>query len=223
MKGADDDRLLAEQTAYYRATALSYGQYETSGAGPHELFAAFDRFSPSGHVLELACGPGIWTERILRTAASVTAVDASPEMLARAKARVGAERVMFVEADLFAWVPDRRFDAVFFGFWLSHVPPERFDSFWKLVERCLLPAGRVLFVDDAYREVDELTEGQASWTIRRRAGDGATYRLVKVPYRPIELEARLKALGWDIEVRSAGGLFYCGAGARRATRALDVG
>src|SRR6266511_3494592 len=29
----------------------------------------------------------------------------------------------FIRADIFEWVPDRRYDVVFFGFWLSHVPP----------------------------------------------------------------------------------------------------
>jgi hypothetical protein len=29
--------------------------------------------------------------------------------------------------------PDRRYDVVFFGFWLSHVPLERFDAFWSMV------------------------------------------------------------------------------------------
>jgi hypothetical protein len=50
-------------------------------------------------------------------------------MLARAKARVGEERVRFVQADLFSWRPDRRHDVVLFGFWLSHVPRDRFDAF----------------------------------------------------------------------------------------------
>jgi hypothetical protein len=33
--------------------------------------------------------------------------------------------VRFICADLFAWSPERRYDVVFFGFWLSHVPLER--------------------------------------------------------------------------------------------------
>jgi SAM-dependent methyltransferase len=32
-------------------------------------------------VLELACGPGVWTGQLLRYGSDVTAVDASPEML----------------------------------------------------------------------------------------------------------------------------------------------
>jgi trans-aconitate methyltransferase len=79
-------------------------------------------FLPTGDVLELACGPGAWTEKLLRHASGLTAVDGASEMLARARARVGDARVRFVQADLFTWTPDRRYDVVFFGFWLSHVP-----------------------------------------------------------------------------------------------------
>jgi hypothetical protein len=51
------------------------------------------------------------------------------------------------------------------GFWLSHVPLERFGAFWSLVDECLAPGGRVFFVDDAHRTPDELIEGAASSTI----------------------------------------------------------
>jgi trans-aconitate methyltransferase len=110
-------------------------------------------------VLELACGPGVWTGQLLRYATDVTAVDASPEMLAIAAARVGTERGRFIQADLFTWRPDRRYDVAFIGFWLSHVPAERFASFWSLVAACLHPAGRVFLADDAYRTPEELLEG----------------------------------------------------------------
>jgi hypothetical protein len=62
-------------------------------------------------------------------AESVTAIDASPEMLAIASSRIGGDRrARFVQADLFLWRPDQLYDVVFFGFWLSHVPLERFRS-----------------------------------------------------------------------------------------------
>jgi demethylmenaquinone methyltransferase/2-methoxy-6-polyprenyl-1,4-benzoquinol methylase len=145
----------------------------------------------------------------------VTAVDASPEMLAIARRRVGHEdRARFMCADLFAWRPDRRYDAVLFGFWLSHVPMERFAAFWALVDDCLVPGGRVFFADDAYRTPDELVQGVASSTIRRRLGNGSAYHLVKVPHTPAELERRLAQLGWNIEVSSADGPFYWGSGCR---------
>lgn len=175
---------------------------------------ALDAFAPTGAVLELACGPGVWTAQLLRHAASVTALDASPEMLARARQRLAGGHVRFVHADVFAWRPDRRYDVVFFGFWLSHVPLERFDAFWALVDDCLAPRGRVFFVDDAYRTPEELVEGADSSVIRRRLRDGSAYRAVKVPHTPGELRERLARLGWKINVSATAGPIFWGAGGR---------
>jgi trans-aconitate methyltransferase len=211
----DDRSLLDQQVAYYRAVAREYHDHALTGvAGGDELHAALDGFAPSGDVLELACGPGTWTGQLLRHATSVTALDASPEMLALAAAHVDDPRASFAEADLFAWRPDRRWDVVFFGFWLSHVPPERFDRFWALVDECLAPGGRVFFADDGLRTPDELVEGEASPVIRRRLNDGTAHRIVKVPHEPAALEARLAALGWRITVTRTAGPFFFGAGGR---------
>jgi SAM-dependent methyltransferase len=211
MAGDDElDALLAEQVAYYRAVAGEYGDYGAM-PGVSALGEVIEGFAPAGRVLELACGPGVWTPLLVRHADEVTAVDASPEMLARAAARVD-ERVRWVEADVFRWCPDGVFDVVFFGFWLSHVPRERFAEFWAMVAGCLVPGGRVLFVDDALRTAEELVEGVESTTIRRRAGDGGVHRAVKVAYRPDELSRELAGLGWSVEVRRTEWPFYWGSG-----------
>jgi demethylmenaquinone methyltransferase/2-methoxy-6-polyprenyl-1,4-benzoquinol methylase len=223
-KTHDDEleTLLAEQVAYYRARAPEYAggaipelDEQELTAGGHALNAKIDAFAPTGDVLELACGPGTWTERLLRYATTLTAVDASPEMLALAAEKVGDQRVRFIHADLFAWRPDRTYDVVFFGFWLSHVPLERFESFWAMVATCLRAGGRVLFVDDAFRTDDELIEGPDSATIRRRLNDGTAYRAVKVPHTPATLERRIAELGWRITVEQMPGPFFCGTGSPR--------
>jgi len=215
--GNELDGLLGEQLAYYRALGPDYlhqGQDLPGDGG--ELAEALEAFRPAGSVLELACGPGVWTGQLLRWTTDVTAVDGSPEMLATAAARVGSDRVRFIQADLFGWQPDRRYDVVFIGFFLSHVPAERFASFWSLVAGALKPGGRVFFADDAYRTPDELVNGPASSTIRRRTPDGTSYRVVKVPYQPADLERKLRRLGWDIEVTATAGPFYWGAGGQAA-------
>ena len=117
------EQLLSQQAAYYHALGEGYLHQSLDLPGGQELAEALETFRPAGQVLELACGPGVWTGQLLRHATEVTAVDASPDMLAVAAAQVGSDRVRFVRADLFDWVPDRRYDVVFFGFWLSHVPP----------------------------------------------------------------------------------------------------
>ena len=79
-----------------------------------ELEQALAAFAPSGDILELACGTGWWTERLSRYGASLTAVDASPEVLELNRKRLPSARIDYVEADLFSWRPERTFDTVFF-------------------------------------------------------------------------------------------------------------
>ena len=206
-----------EQLAYYRAVADDYENYRIDAPGHDELLLAIESFRPTGDVLELACGPGVWTAALRQSAASVTAVDGAPEMLARARARLGPDpRVRLVEADLFSWRADRRYDAVFFGFWISHVPEERFEAFWNLVREALAPGGRVFFFDDNYRSDPELVEGAHSAVVRRRLDDGRAFRVVKIPYEPAALERRLRDLQWDISVRETRGPFYWGIGGSAA-------
>jgi ubiquinone/menaquinone biosynthesis C-methylase UbiE len=187
----DLDPLLAEQASYYRARAAEYDDVYPI-RGEHALRAALEAFAPTGTVLELACGTGQWTAQLARHASRVVAVDASAEMLAINRERVRDAHVRHIQADLFEWRPRERFDVVFFAFWLSHVPPERFEAFWAFVRDCLRPGGRVFLIDD--RDIPEAWIADA--VVRRRVKDGSTYRAVKVFHDPDALQARLAALGW---------------------------
>lgn len=212
---SDRDLLLAEQRAYYSALAPDFFSQLLDLPGGDEVNVALAEFRPAGSVLDLACGPGTWTASLLCHASDVTGVDASPQMLAIAASRVPAGApVRFIEADLFSWVPDRRYDVVFMAGWLSHVPADLFESFWSRVADALAPQGRVFFVDDHYRTPEELIGGAASSTIERRTPDGTAYRIVKIPHDPADLERRLRLLGWDITVTPTAGPFYWGAGRR---------
>jgi SAM-dependent methyltransferase len=201
-RGMDDDvrALVAEQVAYYRAHAPDY---DNDIAGLHADWSqAIDELPITGDVLELACGSGRWTRLLAVRARSVTAVDAAPEMLALARQRVRDLPVEFVEADVFGWQPLRRYDTVFFAFWLTHVPPARFAAFWSMVGLALAPGGRVCFLDDSSRERagERFVPAQATPAVWRRLRDGSEHRVVKVYYSPVELAARLAELGWSAEI-----------------------
>src|SRR5207248_1291533 len=106
----DLEQLLEEQLAYYRARAPEYVETafpelgsDTLEAARREFVRALDDFAPEGDVLELACGPGTWTAQLLGHAATLTAVDGSSEMLRLAAAKVPAQSVRFIQADLFRW------------------------------------------------------------------------------------------------------------------------
>jgi len=209
-----DQADLREQVEYYRAIAGEYETHKIDANGGEELLAAFQNFDIGGDVLELTCGLGQWTSQLAGRADSVTAVDASPEMIARARERVGDAEVQFIESDLFSWTPARQYDSVFFGFWLSHVPDERFEAFWSMVDDCLTPDGHVFFVDDNHWSLEELIEGPDSSIVERRLNNGTAFRAVKVPHEPAQLQRQLETLGWEIAVSSAGP-FYWGDGGRR--------
>jgi demethylmenaquinone methyltransferase/2-methoxy-6-polyprenyl-1,4-benzoquinol methylase len=222
------EAVLTEQLDYYRARALEYdkwwlreGRFDRGpdantrwSAETGELERVLERFDARGDVLELACGTGLWTRHLVAHADRVTAVDAAPEVLAINQARVGDDRVRYIEADLFQWTPDTRYDACVFAFWLSHVPEDRFAAFWAMVARALKPGGRVLFIDSARTErstaADHVLPSGGDDTMTRRLDDGREFHIVKRFYDPAVLERRLGELGWQASVGATPEFFIHG-------------
>lgn len=234
MDAPDPNALLAEQVAYYRAVAPEYdafAQRDATHIDRAELEQALALFDPAGDVLEVAGGTGYWTVELARYAGRLTVVDASAETLAinGAKLACTAIPVEYLIADALAWRPERRNDVVFFSFWLSHVPPARFDGFWQLVDHALQPGGRVFFIDNARPALDDGPSYHPGWPLDdgvrddpeygvsfRRLSDGRQYNIVKVYWDPNVLQQRLATLGFDISVRETGHrLCIYGHGARQ--------
>jgi len=144
------DEVLSSQADYYRRRA---GEYDVTAYG--DVVAARARIArlvaemqPTGTVLEIACGTGLWTEALAGLAETVTAIDVAPEAVAIARDRVRSNSVRFEVADVFSWKTAARFDVIFFSAWLSHVPMSRFEQFWQLLRGLLAEGGRVLFIDE---------------------------------------------------------------------------
>jgi SAM-dependent methyltransferase len=213
-------RLIESQRTFYDLRAPDFHDEampdrRVSGMMASELRRALiDEFAPTGDVLELACGNGAFTCELVRYARTVTAVDGSPRMLERNRREVGDSRVTYVNADIFDWQPERRYDAVFFGFWLSHVPPVTFDEFWALVRSSLRTGGRVAFVDEDDRGAsnDDIHLVENVPVAPRTLRDGRRFDVVKVYWDPTELEDRLSSLDWQVAVRRVGGTFLYGSG-----------
>jgi ubiquinone/menaquinone biosynthesis C-methylase UbiE len=223
---------LQEMTAYYRARASEYDEwFERRGrfdrgeeanrcwfAELETVYAAFDALKLDGDVLELAPGTGIWTERLPTSARSITAVDASPEMIAINRARVSDERVQYIIDDLFTWQPTQTYDAVVFCFWISHVPLERLDGFLGTVARALKPGGKVFFLDGRREPTStainhQLPEAGAQ-VMTRRLNDGRAFEIVKNFYDPKALAAQCQRAGLDVSVHETPTYFLYGTGER---------
>jgi demethylmenaquinone methyltransferase/2-methoxy-6-polyprenyl-1,4-benzoquinol methylase len=224
------DGLLDEQILYYRRRADEYdnwfhrkGRYDRGEAQRRSWFEEveevrrkLDAAKPRGRVLELACGTGLWTERLAPHADSVTALDTSPEVIVRNSARVASDRVRYLQVDLFSWQPDQAYDFVFFGFWLSHVPEARFEAFWRLVQRACAPGATIFFVDNrrepTSNAVDQRPGSPDDETVRRRLEDGSEFTIIKRFFEPVALEHRLRVLGFDFRVQETANYFVHGLG-----------
>lgn len=222
--------ILEQQIEYYRARAAEYDQwYLRQGRYDHgpdlnerwfaqdrEILDRLNAFGPNGAILELACGTGIWTARLLPHARELVAVDASPEVIAINRARLRSSRITYVEADVFSWAPEMQFDTAFFGFWLSHVPPDRFEAFWSLVQQALKPEGRFFFVDSRHEPTSTATDHQLpdpkATTLSRRLNDGREFQIYKIFYDAEGLQRRLARLGWNAEVHQTASYFLYGWG-----------
>jgi SAM-dependent methyltransferase len=187
------DEVLGSQADYYRRRA---GEYDVTAYG--DVVAARARIArlvaemqPTGTVLEIACGTGLWTEALAGVAEAVTARD-----------RVRSDNVRFEVADVFSWTTAARFDLIFFSAWLSHVPMSRFEQFWQMLRGLLAERGRVLFVDEPVENRGEETYLPGDDEIvERQLRDGSKYRIVKNFVDPELLERRLRGIGWECSLR----------------------
>ena len=195
---------------YYEARAAEYDDwYLRRGRYAHgpihdqawaaELDAAtlwLDRQPLGGEIVELAAGTGWWSP-LLASKGDLSIYDAASAPLDLARDRLLAHGLRAHIHVRDAWAePDRTVDAVFCGFWLSHVPRARLGAFLELARRWLKPGGSLLAIDSrpdpSSGAVDQPATPEAEAAdgiVRRRLADGREFRVVKVVYPPDELEA----------------------------------
>jgi SAM-dependent methyltransferase len=218
-----DPNLLESQVAYYRASAaefdagvrrtLTQDRTEYARQFRHAMSAAVSYLGEvvaGRDTLEIAAGTGIYTERLAPLAASLTALDASPESVEINK-RLAARNhheIDFVVDDVFRWTPPRRFESIVFTFWLSHVPLHRFDEFWATVDTALAPGGTVGFVDaDANHDIETVAgapdivahQPPDEQVLIRKVGSGQEFPIVRIVWSRPSLRGRLAGLGWVVD------------------------
>ncbi|MEX1263078.1 MAG: class I SAM-dependent methyltransferase [Actinomycetota bacterium] len=226
------EQILQDQSRYYEDRAPEYddiwfrrGVYDLGPEGnvrwfeeTAQLEAALDDLDVSGVVLELACGTGLFTRHLAPRAGRLIAIDSAEPVLAINRERVADPAVEYVHGDLFTWSPPEgvRFDLIVFAFLISHIPPARFEEFWRRLAGWLAPEGRVFFCDDIDgAEHRRSTTGESvddgpDFAHRRRLADGREYTIVKIFYRPEELTASLETIGWNADIRTTGSEFFYG-------------
>ncbi len=229
------DDIVADQISYYRARAAEYDEWwfrshrfdeevESNARWFGEVAeaeAVLAAAGPRGNALEIACGTGLWTRHLAPKVKRLLALDAAAEPLAIARTRVNAPTVTYFEADIFSWQPSERYDFIFFGFWISHIPRALWAAFWTLLANALAPGGSIFFIENRYPtdgisrhnprpHVVEHRQHSDDEIQTRVLNDGRRYTIVKNFFVPHELEAELAALGWRGWVRESQQYFVYG-------------
>jgi trans-aconitate methyltransferase len=156
------------------------------GAPVLELLAP----QPGERILDLGCGDGALTERLVAAGARVVGVDSSPEQVAAARARGLDARVMSGEALAFAG----GFDAVFSNaalHWMKRAD-DVIDGVWRALE----PGGRFVAEMGGAGNVAAIMAALVTG-LDRRGLDGAA----AVPWlfpSPADYRARLARRGFKV-------------------------
>jgi SAM-dependent methyltransferase len=225
-----------EMVAYYEARAPEYddwylrrGRYDhgpiANAVWQAELDAAtlwLDELALGPVIVELAAGTGWWSP-LLAQKGELWAYDAASAPLDRARRRLLAHGLRAHLHVRDAWAPaEREADALFAGFWLSHVPRADLGAFLAIARAWLKTDGTFVFLDslpDPESGAIDHAEPVADRSIRRLS-DGREFEIPKVHYAPAELGAALRQAGFaDIDVRTTGRFFLLG----RATAAAKRG
>ncbi len=99
--------------------------------------------------LEIGCGTGKNTAWLIGKAKTITAVDLSAEMLAKAKEKINSEKVDFIQADILQeWdFADKKYGLVSFSLVLEHI--EDLDSVFKKVSK-VISAGGYIYIGELH-------------------------------------------------------------------------
>ncbi|TDW95576.1 ubiquinone/menaquinone biosynthesis C-methylase UbiE [Kribbella pratensis] len=166
---------MSDLADYYRKRAGEYDAVYDKPERQEDLARLRSLLPPlvaGRSVLEVAAGTGYWTTALATTAESIVATDLNDETLAVARTRsYGPADVRFLTADAYdlGAVPGR-FDAIFAGFFWSHVPRADVRRWAASLKDRVEPGGVVILADNRY------VEG-SNYPITRTTDDGDTYQM----------------------------------------------
>lgn len=133
-----------------------------------ELIVAGARLGPGRRALEIGCGTGLFTEMFAKTGASIVAVDLSPELLEKARARgLPADRVRFLEMPFEECDVADPFDAVIGSSILHHLDLR--PALMK-IRSLLKPGGVMCFGEPNMLNPQIALQKNIPW-LKRRLGD----------------------------------------------------
>ena len=227
-----------EMVAYYEARAGEYddwylrrGRYSYGPiddmAWRSDLDTAgrwLDELGLGGRIVELATGTGWWSP-LLAGRGELWCYDAAEAPLELARQRLVAHDLRAHLHIRDAWAePEFEADALFMGFWLSHVPRPRLGAFLALARRWLVPGGTIAFIDSRFDPSSSAHNHRPTpdaSTVERTLADGRRFTIPKVFYAADELATALLTAGFEAPTVTSTARFFL-LGAARAGAAPEA-
>jgi len=107
------------------------------------MIRTFKPHLPEGRCLEMGCYLGEFTKKLISLYDDVTVIEASDELIEKAKKNVGA-KVKFIHSMFEDYDGDEKFDAIFFMHTLEHIDDP--IAVLKIVNSCLTDNGKLFLV-----------------------------------------------------------------------------
>ena len=157
------------------------------------------------HVLEIACGPGFWTQFAAETAASVVATDYNQSTLDEAKKKsLPIDRVSLLQADAYRLdlIPGI-FDAILSVDWLAHVPLSQMEEFLSGALRRVRPGAPLMFIDQLPGEhsLSGVFDAEGNHIQERVLPDGSAFRVIKHFFSDDELANLFSGFSGELRIQ----------------------
>lgn len=184
----DTPSIVEEMQAYYGRRAPIYDESMgyTDPAAVERLARVTEALTKQlvgRTLLEIACGPGFWTQAFSAVAATITALDYNRSTLTEARRKtLDWARVSLLAGDAYRLpFSTGAFDGAVAIDWLAHVPKSRLAQFLEGLHTALRPGARVVFCDQTPWPNSEtgVRDEEGNHLQERSLPDGSRYRVIK--------------------------------------------
>jgi ubiquinone/menaquinone biosynthesis C-methylase UbiE len=149
-----DQSIVRQMEGYYRERAPIYD--DSMGYTDPQVWARYQKLIEllrknlaERDVLEIACGPGRWSQTVSGFVRSLVATDVNETVLAEAARKpYASSRVRFQQVDAYTLEGiEGPFTGAFSVDWWSHIPRSRIPEFLQTLHGKLSAGARVVFID----------------------------------------------------------------------------
>lgn len=102
-------------------------------------------------ILEIGCGPGIWTQLIAKNCFELVAIDISKEMIDKVKNYVKDNNVKFINCNFLDFEVNEKFDKIFSVRVIEYIPNK--IKLFKKISKLLVPNGELVIITKTKKSI----------------------------------------------------------------------